>query len=398
MMAWLVSAATAPVLALASVAADVPARAGEADGARQPLHAAHRPPVRSSTPPTSPGRALFNDPLGTERAQYGLIRHVDTKIDGAGPTSVVRLAAYSFAMPSTAQALLRAHRRGAAVKVVVDGHSARWGSVRNLRRQLGGNRHRRSFVVVCRHSCRGVAGNQHAKFVTISHTGRRDDVVLVGSMNFTAFAASRQWQDLYSVAGNHRLYRQFVRVFKQMTRDHPQRIHLLPPGDGFGTEVAPIVGRPVVDPVARRLGLVHCRGATGGTGLRGRTVLRVSMHAWNGDRGVRLARQVAGLARAGCNVKVVLGVGAGRQVASVLRHARVSFRRSRDDRPATHQKLMLVSGHFGRARNADYAWTGSHNWTDRSLRNDEMTLRVSGARQVTAYRVDFGRIWRSLSG
>jgi phosphatidylserine/phosphatidylglycerophosphate/cardiolipin synthase-like enzyme len=38
-------------------------------------------------------------------------------------------------------------------------------------------------------------------------------------------------------------------------------------------------------------------------------------------------------------------------------------------------------------------WTGSHNFSDRSLRNDEVTLRVAGARQVAAYRANFGRIW-----
>jgi len=38
-------------------------------------------------------------------------------------------------------------------------------------------------------------------------------------------------------------------------------------------------------------------------------------------------------------------------------------------------------------------WTGSHNWTDRSLRNDEVTLRIAGARQVEAYRRAFLHVW-----
>ena len=39
-------------------------------------------------------------------------------------------------------------------------------------------------------------------------------------------------------------------------------------------------------------------------------------------------------------------------------------------------------------------WTGSHNWTDRSLRNDEVTLRVRGdGGPVTAYQENFKRIW-----
>lgn len=403
MMAWLVAAATAPVLAVASLSVHV----GPAERPRPPVHgpaeglhtrhAVDRPTSRVVPPPVSPGRALFNDPLGSQHRQFALIRHINAKIDGAGRSSVVRLAAYSFAMPSTAQALLRAHRRGAAVKIVVDSHSARWGSVRNLRDKLGSNRHHRSFLLVCRHSCRGSAGNQHAKFLTISRTGRRNDVVMVGSMNFTAFAAAGQWQDLYAVAGNARLYRQFVRVFKQMTHDRPMsQIQLRNPGEGFRTEVAPLAGRQTVDPVARRLRSVHCRGATAKTGIHGHTLVRISMHAWNGGRGVRLARQVVGLAGAGCNVKVMLGVGVGRQVASVLRRGHVAYRGAHPHRPATHQKLMIVSGHYGRHTNASYVWTGSHNWTDRSLRNDEVTLRIAGARQVAAYLDDFHRIWRSV--
>ena len=43
------------------------------------------------------------------------------------------------------------------------------------------------------------------------------------------------------------------------------------------------------------------------------------MHAWNGERGIGLARQVAALAGAGCNVRVLAGVGFGPQVTRILR-------------------------------------------------------------------------------
>ncbi|HET9759683.1 MAG TPA: hypothetical protein VFP51_08020, partial [Nocardioidaceae bacterium] len=101
---------------------------------------------RPTSPVVSPGHVLFNDPLGPEDRQYALIRHIDARIGHARPGATVRLAAYSFAMPSTARALLRAYRRGVVVKLVVDRHSAAWGSVQRLRSVLGTDTDRRSFV------------------------------------------------------------------------------------------------------------------------------------------------------------------------------------------------------------------------------------------------------------
>ncbi len=355
------------------------------------------PPVvvpAAPDPAASPGLPLFNNPFGTRYRKYALIRHIDSEIDRAEAGATVRLAAYSFAMPSTAQALLRAHNRGVAVQVVVDGHSGRWRSVQNLRRSLGTDTAADSFVQACRRSCRGTTGNQHAKFVTISRSGASDDVVMVGSMNFTSYAASKQWQDLYTVSGDAHLYDQLTRVFALMARDEPQLRLQLPRADHtFVADVAPLAGAGG-DPLARRLGRVACRGATGGTGSHGRTVVRISMHAWNGDRGIALARQVARLARRGCDVRVLAGIGFGPQVTRILTTGGVGYRDSGRAGRHTHEKLMLVSGHFAGRRNASYVWTGSHNWSDRSLRNDEVTLRVASPRAVAAYRTNFARIWR----
>jgi hypothetical protein len=162
-------------------------------------------------------------------------------------------------------------------------------------------------------------------------------------------------------------------------------------GDGLRLDTSPVPFG--ADPVATRLARVHCAGATGGTGAHGRTLVRISMHAWNGRRGIDLARRTAALAKQGCRIRVVAGVGFGRRVLSILEKGGVGLRRAVEGAPATHQKLMILSGHLGRDRAASYVWTGSHNWTDRSLRNDEVMLRVAGVRQVTAYRAAFHRIW-----
>jgi phosphatidylserine/phosphatidylglycerophosphate/cardiolipin synthase-like enzyme len=362
-----------------------------------PGDAPTQPPVVAPTRPDaagSPGGPLFNDPFGTEAQRYALVRHIEATIDAAPPGATIRLAAYSLAMPSTARSLLRAHRRGVAVRVVVDDHSGGWRSVRALRAGLGTDPEADSFVQVCQRSCRGRGGNQHAKFVTVSRSGGASDVLMVGSMNFTSYAASRQWQDLYTVSGDRDVYDQFVRVFDEMALDRPQPPLALPEtSEGFHADVSPV---PVAggDPLLQRLARVRCRGATGRTGVHGRTMVRISMHAWNGGRGLRLARRVARLAEQGCDVRVLAGIGFGPRVTALLRDGGVRYRDSGRDGRHTHEKLMFVSGHVGRNTAASYVWTGSHNWSDRSLRNDEVILRVSGRRQVTAYLANFNRIWR----
>jgi len=354
--------------------------------------------LTAAAPPTpaveSAGHPVFNDPLGTHRQQYALIRSVDSRIDHTPRGATIRLAAFSFAMPSTSRALLRAHRRGVVVKMVVDQRSARWGSVQRLRSVLGTDVSRRSFVRVCHESCRGTAGKQHAKFVTISRTEHTRRVVLVGSMNFTELAAAGQWQDLYAVSDDEPLFASMRTLFRAMVRDTPQpSLALTRAGPGFRLSTSP-VDPSAVDPLVSRLRKVHCDAATG-TGRRGHTVLAVSMHAWNGPRGVDLARRVAALSEDGCRVRVIAGVGFGRRVTSILERSAVRYLATGGTAGATHEKLMVLSGHFGRDRSASLVWTGSHNWTGRSLRNDEVTLRLQGPRHVAAYLANVRRIWRA---
>ena len=349
--------------------------------------------------PETGGRVWFNDPAGARGEQFSLVRRIDRAIDSAAPGATVRLAAYSFAMPSTADALLEAHARGVRVRVVVDDHSAHWGPVRRLSEVLGRDASADEFVKVCRLSCRGGRGNQHAKFLTVSSGSMGDDLVIVGSLNLTNYSSQRQWNDLY-VASDRDAHQQLSRVFALMAADRPQpRLVLQETANGFETDLAPYPAADAGgDPVARRLARVRCHGTSLLSGRDGRTVLRVAMHAWNGDRGIALARQVARLHRRGCDVKVLYGVGMGRAVATVLRSAGVPVRDSNNAGRRVHHKVMVLSGVLGEQIDANYVWTGSHNWSDRSLRNDEIMLRVAGRHLVQEYLANFRRIWRAAAG
>ena len=88
----------------------------------------------------------------------------------------------------------------------------------------------------------------------------------------------------------------------------------------------------------------------------------------------------------------------GRVVANTLRRAEVPIRDSGNaDGRHVHHKVMVLSGVLGRQKDANYVWTGSHNWSDRSLRNDEIMLRVSGRHLVEEYLANFRRIWRAAA-
>jgi phosphatidylserine/phosphatidylglycerophosphate/cardiolipin synthase-like enzyme len=53
---------------------------------------------------------------------------------------------------------------------------------------------------------------------------------------------------------------------------------------------------------------------------------------------------------------------------------------------------------LGRQIDANYVWTGSHNWSDRSLRNDEIMFRVAGRHLVQDYLANFRQMWRAAGG
>jgi len=97
-------------------------------------------------------------------------------------------------------------------------------------------------------------------------------------------------------------------------------------------------------------------------------------------------------------VKVLYGVGMGRVVANVLRDAGVPIRDSNTGGRRVHHKVMVLSGVLGQQTDANYVWTGSHNWSDRSLRNDEIMFRISGRHLVQEYLANFRTIWRAAPG
>ncbi len=386
-------------------------------------------PTHAYTP--LPG-AQFNNPLGNAEAKHRLAAKLRQTIRSAPRNSVIRIAVYSFDRKDLGDALVAACDRGVSVQIVINDN---WisGQVLRLQRRLGADINPRyndrchprdappdptlpdarqpypepSFLKVCYRACRLAGpGNQHMKIYMFSKAGSASNVIMVGSNNMTYYAARTHWNDTITVKGSATMWADYGVVFRQLAEDVPvAKPYMVFRHGSLTTEFGP---RPGVsfsqDPIARRLAGVSCR-AKAGTGTNGRTVIRIAMYAWNGERGLNLAKRVARLRREGCVVRAILS-GPGRAVRKTLRSAGVSIRSADLDLDLdpetgfgetrwehfTHEKWMSLNGTWQGAP-ARIVWTGSENWSNLSLRNDEVTLQVRGGATHRSYTNHFEAMW-----
>ena len=133
---------------------------------------------------------------------------------------------------------------------------------------------------------------------------------MYGSANATDLAAYAQWNDIYTMRGQGDGLPGVHAVFKQMARDSnvdaalpgvPARQHHvgLLPLQGRGTKK---------DPVMEVLNDIVCKGATDGTGTKGKTRIRIAQTSMWGDRGIMIAQRLGTCGNRGCDIKIVYAV------------------------------------------------------------------------------------------
>jgi len=370
------------------------------------------------TPPPGP---KFNNPYAGKKKQRALLRHVIKSIKSspgyARPIdpkthrrvgcpgnpkyypSTIRIAVYSIADGKFAHAIQAANRRCVSVQVLMNSHltvvtSHSWGRiVRSLGLRKRHSRHpQRSFAHRCSNGCLGTSV-LHSKIYLFSHAGRAHDTVITGSSNMTRNAVGVQWNDLYTVNNDKRLYSQFLSMFHRMVPDHmakgPWEFR-----DGRYDAVFYPFRRSTrrTDKTMQALRSIRCTGARGGAGIHGHTVLYIAMHAWFSGRGNWLAHEVRHLYDRGCYVRILYsfmshptywtltrGTGHRMEVRRVLFPGRLGLHAVK----YSHMKMFAVSGRIGNNRRDRVVWTGSNNFVDKSLHADEVTLRI---RSAWAYR------------
>jgi len=341
--------------------------------------------------------ATFNNPYGGVVAAHNIVRKLVRTIDSVKKGHKIRIASWNYRSPAITRALIRAHRRGVSVRVLMD--YGNWNAdVPNplaKRTHLAlarGDKHRKptmtSWLHRCRRSCRGHHGIAHTKFYIFDKVQKTKYVEMYGSANATELAASIQWNDIFTLTGGKAKYREFNKVFNQMKHDHAVKQGFLSYDHGTkDLDFYPYTGAHTkADPVLSVLNKVRCTGATRGTGVRGHTKIRIAQTATYGNRGLAIAHRLAQMKKRGCNIRLVYAMF-GNQVLHVLRHEAgpngVPLTHLAYDADCNgiydkyvHMKSMTVSGVYGKNTHANITWNGSANWTPVSLASDEVVGEI----------------------
>jgi phosphatidylserine/phosphatidylglycerophosphate/cardiolipin synthase-like enzyme len=354
--------------------------------------------------------AWFNTPRHGAK-QWVLHQHIVAAIEHAKPDSYIRIALFSFDRKYVASKLIRAKRRGVHVQVLLNDHQVS-PAQRMLHRALGTKRSRKSFAYECDHGCRSRGENLHTKFYLFSHTGGAHRTVMTGSVNLTGNSALNQYNDLWVNNNARKLTKRFRVLFAQMKKDKRARPGWLVQrvGERFVLEATPYPRPgPNHDPIISILDKVHCLGATGPTGNHAHhTVVRVVMHAWNDYRGTYIAQRIRRLYAAGCDVRLMYGF-AGEAVRNTFANRTLrgyipvhTTGMDTDEDGLidlyTHQKELLISGHYGKNTHARIVVSGSSNYNKDGIRGDEEIFLIKNrARAWHDYIGNFKRMWEKFS-
>lgn len=326
--------------------------------------------------------AYFETPAGS-RITNLVLRNIRNTPSGA----YIRFVSWSFTSGDVADALSDAHDRGVVVRVLMSrGQLGGSTSAQDLQDQLDGA----SWLRGVKNSARGddkFDGQWtalHQKSFTFSTTGQSKRVSIVASANPTDHARDAQFHDAYQFVGNSAVYDKLVDVFQEQTEDTPEAEPFL----RWSTRRAAMVFLPwdspsMEDPVVGRI-----------ESLPNHARIRIANSAWQGPRGVAIARAVAAheRSRQGRDVWVLASSPFADDVRQILRAEDIPiFKGYWHDERYHHHKFMTAR--WSEGGNAQTrVWTGSENWSNASRGNDELVLRVESFRAHEKYVAFFDKV------
>lgn len=356
---------------------------------------------------------IFNNIKGSASAENAIIIRLNAAISRAPRGSVISMAMYLFDRAPMARALVRAHRRGVHVQMIID-DGERSGEAAYLRKYLRERRpgySRHSFVMSCKRSCMSnVAGSVlHSKFYIFSRVGARRYVSMISSANPHNVNTKASWNNIHTIVNNKRIYDSLRGYFLDMRKDQSNLDYWMkrrPVTSGkYTVSYYPRKPRRGVQTVEFMNALrgVKCRTA-GGYGSGGRTVIRVAMWGWTNPL-IAVAKRLRSLKSQGCKVDVILNQGrASRSIIRELIRPTKSGQipvynawrdRNRNDygEMYVHHKALIINGRWYGRRDAKVVYTGSQNLTSTGVSvNDDQVLRVVDATTYNRYSANFSYI------
>ncbi|NLU70869.1 phospholipase D-like domain-containing protein [Streptomyces sp. HNM0574] len=332
--------------------------------------------------------AVFNDPGGSAAEQSRVRDHIVRLIGLAPRGAVIHSSLYALDDTVVSDALIAAHRRGVAVRLVLDEKHSAAPASRAVLRALGTDRSRPSHVVVCPRGTGCVStvrpSINHNKFFLFSRTGDAENVVVTSSANFTGLNLTRFFNNVYTQPDSpelHRAYRDFWTDQASgtvRTEDYGTTSSL--PG---GLELATFP-RASGDPLAEAVSGVE---AVDGGGEP--AVIRVATPSLTRTS---VAEALRSRARAGAKVEIAY-TAMGASAGPMLEHPNITLHHldgAASGAKTVHSKYLAVDGNLAGSPDGKTVWVGSHNLNMSSLvDDDENVLRVPGAAVHDAYRDNF---------
>ncbi|HLL36468.1 MAG TPA: phospholipase D-like domain-containing protein [Streptomyces sp.] len=339
-------------------------------------------PVAAADAPITTG-AVFNNPKGSAAEKNAVKNHIVNAIHNTQSGRMIRAALYALTDADYADALAAAHRRGVAVRVVLDAKYASSAAAQSLIGALGTDKSGGSWVHVCTAggACIAPSGNgaiNHNKFFTFSRVGDpgvAEDVVIQTSANQTPLNTEKYWNNAYTVVGNTALYDAYRTYFTDLAAMVKNDNYFT--SEKVGTEKYYFFPQKTDDIVVGILDNVSCTGGT---------TVRVAAFTLHRDE---VALKLRALADQGCSVRIVFNES--NDVTKLSGHRNIAIRQLKTaDGYLVHSKYFTIHGDYAGHANTKWTFTGSHNLDVSSLReNDEAMLRLEGAVPHDAYQRNF---------
>jgi phosphatidylserine/phosphatidylglycerophosphate/cardiolipin synthase-like enzyme len=313
---------------------------------------------------------------------------------------------YLFDIGSVSKKLVAAHRRGVSVQLLIDdGESNKF--IRRVRKALGTNKTKRSFVATCDRGCMANGPSViHAKFYLFSVAGKGRHVSMVSSANPYTGNTFKSWNNNHMIVGDKVVYNSLSKYFTDMLPDKKNLNYYRVTVSGkYALYLYPQkIRRPEDVVLLNVLNRTTCRVTGKGYGSEGRTLVRVANWGWTGAR-IDVAKRLWKLHDSGCKVQVMVNKGRiSRSVLKVLLKKSKNYGQMRvydawydgnnNDIAGlyVHHKTLTINGLLN-GRNAKVTWTGSQNLTSlATLTNNDILLRVVDADVTDDYNRNFAYI------